>query len=446
MNKSTQKILENDPIEEIFALNMGDFLTEHLISDELLGKINVSVKDKITGLKNQLKELISIYSLDKTLTLLGFNSEDDFIIYNSIAKTITQMLEVNSCHIFLESEHVKALDKKSKNELFLVGSSFDDNFEIQSKKITLPLNEDENIITKSFLERKTINIKNVREIKNWKPIYELKQDKTVSLLVVPMASNAGNVGVICIEIHEEKDIIPEFINLIESTSRLFVTSMKLQKLVEETTLAINDPSPSPIELRHLRTELTAIIGDLGDEQQIFVEAIATAADAKGQYKKTHSGKVANLAREICEYLKLNEKTTDLIYYAGLLQNIGKITLPQEIFSKKEKLSKDDWTKLQNHPNVGVSVLMKINFLSEVVPYIHYHRERWDGHGEPEGLSGISIPFGSRIIAVADAYMALTSDRPYRKAMPAEKALIIMKEEAGTKWDPYVIDALTAIKE
>ena len=85
--------------------------------------------------------------------------------------------------------------------------------------------------------------------------------------------------------------------------------------------------------------------------------------------------------------------------------------------------------------------MNINFLSEVIPYIHYHKERWDGRGEPEGLKGNSIPFGSRIIAVADAYTAMTSDRSYREAMDKEAALEILKDEAGIKWDPAVVNAL-----
>ena len=134
----------------------------------------------------------------------------------------------------------------------------------------------------------------------------------------------------------------------------------------------------------------------------------------------------------------------MIYYAGLLQNIGKITLPESIFATNGKLSDEDFKKIQNHSNVGVNLLMNINFLSEVVPYITYQKERVDGSGAPEGLKGQSIPFGSRIIAVADAYSAMTSDRPYRKAMPAEKALEIMKEEAGTKWDVDVVNALAQI--
>ena len=124
-----------------------------------------------------------------------------------------------------------------------------------------------------------------------------------------------------------------------------------------------------------------------------------------------------------------------------MQNIGKITLPESLFANKGKLSKEEWEQLQNHPNVGVNLLMNINFLSEVIPYIHYHKERWDGGGEPEGLKGNSIPFGSRIIAVADAYTAMTSDRSYREAMSKEQALEIIKEEAGSKWDPVVVNAL-----
>ena len=192
-----------------------------------------------------------------------------------------------------------------------------------------------------------------------------------------------------------------------------------------------------------RTELTAIIGDISDEQQIFVEALAEAADAKGQYKKEHYKNVANTAKDISSYLKLNEKTVDLIYYAGMLQNVGKISLPEEILFKKN-LSKEDWDKLQNQTNIGVDILMNINFLSEVIPYIHYHRERWDGKGQPEGLSGHSIPLGSRIIAVADAFQAMITKRPYREPISVEKALDILKSEAGIKWDPIVVDALVGV--
>ena len=217
--------------------------------------------------------------------------------------------------------------------------------------------------------------------------------------------------------------------------------MTLQGEIDTTYKLIDDETSSVSDLQHERAELTALIGDLCDYQQEFVERLANAVDAKGQYKVSHSQNTANLARQICRELGLNEKTTDLIYYAGLLQNIGKITLSEKIFATNGKLSPEDLQKIQNHSNIGVNLLMNINFLSEVVPYITYQKERVDGSGEPEGLKGQSIPLGSRIIAAADAYSAMTSDRPYRKAMPKEKALVIMAEEAGSKWDIDVVNAL-----
>ncbi len=435
--------LEADPIEAIFELNMGDFLTEYLISDDLLNKINTSNHDKTEGLKKQLKELISVYSIDNTLNLLGFNNTDDFVIYNSIAKTTVNMLDIDACHIFLTNENTNLID--IDNDLVLVGTSLDNSAEIFKQNIGFKFDNIDNIIVKSFLMNEVTTLKNLDNNTEWQPIKELNQNQTKSVVIVPMSSNSGKVGIILLESYKEKTLMKEFTDLVEITAKLFVTSMNLQKLVEETGALLNDNETSPMELRHIRTELTAIIGDLSDEQQVFVEALAKSVDAKSHYQNHHSLKVAELTAKMCDYLQLNEKTKELIYYAGMLQNIGKITLPEELFTKKQKLSKEDWDKLQNHPNVGVSLLMKINFLAEVVPYVHYHKERWDGKGEPEGLSGNSIPLGSRIIAVCDAYTALTSDRPYRKALSKEEAIEILKKEAGIKWDPVIVDALTHLE-
>ncbi len=440
--RSTELIGE-DPLEEIFALNLGDFLTEHLISEELAKKIQKhDVKDKSASLKKQLKELISIYSINNTLSVLGFNNKEDYIIYNSIAKTIVQMLDIDACHIFLSKKFAKGLDKTDK-DIVLVGTSIDFSDDIYGHDIGYKLDSKE-IVPSVFTAKKSVKIENLASNSEFVPFSELKETETQEYIAVPMHNNAESVGVIVLESYSDKKLSSEFKMLIEVTAKLFAISMLLQELTEETGRAVEDENISSVELQHLRAELTATIGDLGEQQQSFVEMLAKAVDAKSQYYNNHSQNVANLAREICDYLGLNEKTTDLIYYAGLLQNIGKITLPEELFTKKGKLSKDDWDKLQNHPNIGVSLLMSINFLSEVIPYIHYHRERWDGQGEPEGLKGYSIPLGSRIIAIADAYCALTADRPYRAALSKQKALEIMSEESEIKWDPVIVEALEAI--
>lgn len=437
-------IMENDPLEEIFALNMGDFISEYLISEDLANKIGKSAKNKTERLKSQLKELISIYSLDNTLCVLGFDSKDEYVIYNSIAKTLTQILDVDACHIYLTEEFTRGLTFDNKF-LGLVGSSIDFEDDIYSKKLGYS-EDDKSIIVEAFKTLEKVQVKDVSQISDFIPKPELNEQNVKSLAVVPMHNNAYVVGVIVIENYTEKNIKRPYMNLLGTIARLFGTSMHLQKAVESAESLICEEAIIPEELQQMRAELTALIGDLGSNQQAFVEKLAKAVDEKGQYKVSHSQNTAELSKKLCKQLGLNEKTTDLVYYAGLLQNIGKITLPESLFTNKGKLSKEEWEKLQNHPNVGVNLLMNINFLSEVIPYIHYHKERWDGGGEPEGLKGNSIPFGSRIIAVADAYTAMTSERSYRNAMSKEQAMETIKQEAGIKWDPVVVEALFKVVE
>ncbi len=393
-------LVGQDPIEEIFALNLGDFIAENLISEDLARKIGNNVKDKKAGLINQLKELISIYSLQNTLCVLSFNKSEEQAIYTSIAQSIKQMLELKACHVYLDKN----------DELELVGAS-DGAVDKLSKDETTP-------VGKAFATSEVV-IDNI--------------------VAVPMHCNIKSTGVIVLE--KDEPINPEYIELVESIAVLFATSMTLQARIDDANKIIDDETSAVSDLQHIRAELTALIGDLCDYQQSFVEHLALAVDTKGQYKVAHSKNTAKLARKICKQLGLNEKTTDLIYYAGLLQNIGKIAVPEKLFASNGKLSAEELKVIQEHADFGVHLLMNINFLSEVVPYITYQKERYDGSGEPEGLKGQSIPFGSRIIAVADAYCAMTSDRPYRKAMPVEKALEIMQSESGKKWDPVVIQAL-----
>lgn len=388
----------SDPIEEMFALNLGDFISEELISEDFAKKISVSANKK-ERLQNQLKELIDIYSSKNTLCVLDFSTGEEQAIYTSIAKSIVQMLEVDGCTIYLIKD----------GQMTPIGLS---NGSAKSSNITI-----EELLHQEVIE-------------------------TAHSAYIAMRSSTMPVGMIEIEFNQKPE--KDFRELVMSIANLLGTTITLQNEVDHTKNLISTPETSEIQLKQQRAELTALIGDLCDYQQNFVEALANAVDRKGQYTVSHSRNTAKLARNICKKLGLNEKTTDLIYYAGLLQNIGKITLPEKIFANNGKLSAEELNKIKNHTNVGVNLLMNINFLSEVVPYITYQTERVDGSGSPEGLKGQSIPLGSRIIAAADAYSAMTSDRPYRKAMASEKALEIITSEVDHKWDKDVVGALAQI--
>ena len=388
----------SDPIEEMFALNLGDFISEELISEDFAKKISISANKK-ERLQNQLNELIDIYSSKNTLCVLDFSTGEEQAIYTSIAKSIVQMLEVDDCIIYLIKD----------GKMTPVGVSGDAQ---KSNTVTI-----EELLHQEVIESE-------------------------HSAYIAMRSSTMPVGMIKIGYEQKPE--KDFRELVMSIANLLGTTITLQNAIDHTQKLVSTPETSEIQLKQQRAELTALIGDLCDYQQNFVEALANAVDRKGQYTVSHSRNTAKLARSICKKLGLNEKTTDLIYYAGLLQNIGKITLPEKIFANNGKLSADELSKIKNHTNVGVNLLMNINFLSEVVPYITYQTERVDGSGTPEGLKGQSIPLGSRIIAVADAYSAMTSDRPYRMAMDADKALEIITSEVDHKWDKDVVSALAQV--
>lgn len=432
-----------DPFEAIFALNVGDFVAEDFLSKDLLekisSKINTTPEEKANRLKEQLVELISIYSIDNTLNLLGFEGEEGFIVYDSIAVTIGQMVSMDCCNIFLKPDLLPLLHSETAKELVLFGTSSAD----KARDFGYAYG-DSNIQTKAYREKKTVIIPNVKKELYWRAAKVLDESKTVTFISVPMLFGNIAIGIINLYSFEEKQVPDENIKLLEAIAGIFSASIKLQDLMDEAKELIETEDSSISDLTRLRAQLTSSIGDLGVEQQNFVESLACAVDAKSAYTREHSQKVADLARELSRQMNLNEKTIDLIYYAGLLQNIGKIIIPNDIFSKTH-LTEEDWKKLQEHPNVGVDLLMKVNFLSEVVPYINYYRERWDGKGLPEGLEGMSIPFGSRVIAVADAFQAMVSARVYREPMTNEQALRVMQEEAGKKWDPQVVKALVDLK-
>ena len=388
-------LIDGDPLEEIFALNIGDFISEHLISEDLAKKISTKSRDKREKLKEQLQELISIYSSQNTLKIFNFDSEQT--IYTSIANTIKQMIDIQSCKIYLLKD----------NQMIIAGASDED-----------------------FGQELSIDFAGKDFVSDGKTTY------------IAMRSSVKILGVIAINTTDNKILNKEYLKLILSIAKLFATSMELQSKIDETNMLIDDENSNISDMQHIRAELTALIGDLCDYQQDFVEELAKAVDTKGQYKVSHSQNSANIAKLICKDLGLNEKTTDLIYYAALLQNIGKITLPEKIFATNGKLSDEELKQIQNHINMGVKMLMSINFLSEVVPYITYQTERYDGSGKPEGLKGQSIPLGSRIISVADVFSAMTSDRPYRKAIDTKSAIEFMKSDS--KWDPVVIDSLANV--
>lgn len=174
-----------------------------------------------------------------------------------------------------------------------------------------------------------------------------------------------------------------------------------------------------------------------------VRALTSAIDAKDPYTCGHSDRVARIAVRLAEELHVDAKALDRVYLAGLLHDIGKIGVNDAVLRKAGKLTAEEYEHIQGHPSIGHRILGDLKRLDDVIPIVLHHHEAWDGSGYPARLKGEQIPLLARIVAVADAYDAMGSDRPYRKGLPDEKIEAILREGAGKQWDPQVVSAFFA---
>lgn len=164
---------------------------------------------------------------------------------------------------------------------------------------------------------------------------------------------------------------------------------------------------------------------------------AATLDARDPYTAGHSLRVAAYSVEIATAANLPHEQIELLRKSALLHDIGKIGIRDDVLLKEGRLTDEEFQIIQQHPVIGVHILSQVQLpktLQPILPGVKYHHERYDGKGYPEGLVGEDIPLFGRIMAIADAYDAMTSDRPYRKGMPVEKALSILEEGMGTQWD------------
>ncbi len=175
-----------------------------------------------------------------------------------------------------------------------------------------------------------------------------------------------------------------------------------------------------------------------------IEALAMLVDVRDDYTGTHANDVSRLAHAVSLELGLGAGEAQLIAVAARLHDVGKVAVPDAILCKRGRLTEEEWSIMRTHPVVGAEVVGLIPALRPIAPIVRAHHERVDGSGYPGGLRGDEIPLGARVIAVADAYSAMTSDRPYRTALPVEEALSELRTNSGTQFDPVVLTAFERI--
>lgn len=175
-----------------------------------------------------------------------------------------------------------------------------------------------------------------------------------------------------------------------------------------------------------------------------VKALINAIEARDPYTKGHSIRVTHYSSKIAQALKMDQEEVDNIQYAALLHDIGKIKVQDEILLKQGKLTKEERLEIQEHPNYGAIIMKPVKAFQRILPFLYYHHEMYAGSGYPQKLKGDSIPVESRIIAVADSFDAMTSDRPYRDALSIDEALKELQINSGTQFDPQIVDVFVKL--
>ena len=220
-----------------------------------------------------------------------------------------------------------------------------------------------------------------------------------------------------------------------------VPSYLLQlRFVQQTASKLDTAESALVEVN---SRLEGSLDQLAMHSLGTLQALVAAVDAKDSYTARHSIAVTDYALAIGRRMGLDASDLESLERAGLLHDVGKIGTPEAILLKPSGLSEDEFLVIQEHSEMGGHIVETIPFVAELMPVVRSHHERWDGAGYPDGLKGEAIPLLARVLTVADAFDAMTSDRPYRKGMPSSAAAEEMVYNKGAQFDPDIVDALLA---
>jgi putative nucleotidyltransferase with HDIG domain len=263
----------------------------------------------------------------------------------------------------------------------------------------------------------------------------------------PIRSGDGTRAVGAYEIYADPAAVE---HLIASRKHLIWIAIALVFLTLYAALALLVRTASRTLQRQTRTlyeRSKQLLDSYRRLEENALEAIASlnaTVDAKDPYTAGHSQRVQQIAVAIGHELRLEEARIDALRFGGLFHDIGKLAVPDTILTKPARLTSEEYELIKRHPGDGARIVEKFSRLRDAVPLIRYHHERWDGAGYPEGLAGESIPLEAGIVGLADAWDAMTTDRPYHRALTLEEASAEIRRGRGSQFSPAVVDAFFAV--
>jgi len=353
------------------------------------------------GMTRKVSELSTLFEVGKTISST-LDLEKVLILILEVA---TRLMEASICSLRLIGE---------ENEIVLSASYGLTTEHFGQGKATI--DNRKSIAEQALQDRTPVIITDVNNDKEYThPDYALRE-KITSLLCVPLVAKEESIGVLTVYSTRRQRYTQDQVNLLSALADQAAIAVSNAKLHEE------------IHKSFLRT----------------VKALATAVDAKDPYTKGHSEAVVKYTLEIAKELNLTNEDIESLEIAALLHDIGKIGIKEDVLLKPGKLDDEEWRIIKEHPTISAKILGPVEFPDVIMLAVRLHHEQIDGRGYPDGLSKDQIPLHASIIKVADAYDAMTSDRPYRKALPVEVAINELKKGSGTQFHPKVVDAFLKI--
>lgn len=438
----------SDPIEAIkrlqtenFDMLILDYIMSPIHGDEVVARIREFNKDIYILLLTGHKDLAPPLETIKALDIQGYCEKGDrfdqlLLLIESGIKSISQIRTIRQFKDGLnrilftvpkiyQLQPIDAILEEileglmplvnSKDAFILVDDCNSNQGEIIYKGVgeyKIPVNTLINMLSPELMEK--IGFSRENKVK-------VKLDH--GLILPLLGENNSSIGVIYIESNN----FDEGLKLLEIYSTQAATSI------------INAFLHSLINMK--KEELDKTYMELKKRYIDTIEALRLTVDAKDYYTRGHSDRVSYYASKIGEAFDLSPDEIELLKVGGVFHDIGKIGTADDILFKVEKLDFDEYEEIKKHPLKGAYILSAISMFKDVVPLVKYHHERFDGKGYPEGLKGEEIPLLARILSVADAFDAMTSDRKYRSKLNLGEAINQFKLNSGTQFDPVVVEKL-----
>ncbi len=348
------------------------------------------------ALQKRLNTLLAVWKVNQAITSTLKSKKVLFQVMDAV----TEIMKADAVTIRLLSKDKKRLSLKAAKGIVK---------EHRLKKRSI--RADDGVAGEALSNGKPAISGNILKDKRYTYFPWLKKEKLRSLLCVPLSFKGRKIGVL--SIYNKK---PSFYKKEDGET--------LTMFANQATIAL---------------ENARLFEELHKNYLSTIKTLAAIIDLKDKYTRGHSEKVSYYSLLMAEELGLSQRRQELIQYAAYLHDIGKIGINIAILQKPGPLNAREWAVIHQHPLNGSAIIQQLGFLKELVPIILYHHERYNGKGYPEKKKNDEIPLGARIMAVADAFDAMTSTRAYRPALPRKKAIEELKRNRGTQFDPMVVD-------